>query len=601
MKNKKIREVNKRGVLVLLSLLLVMFSLLPISMAWFAKGMGETDYTGHAMLGYFESGTGKTPEEAYVISSAKHLYNLAWLQNKGVFAETTYFRLKPGVTLNMAGTLMGADGETSGAIPPIGTKEHPFVGVFDGQGAVIQNLWVSTDEDDWYEHPAEYVYEVAVEKAVGLFGYVGRGANVSNFYVENIEVTTTLSGTESDKVNLGIIAGYVDGDMSDIGVKNAKLSFKDGVNCQNVSSDYSLIGYKTANVIWDEIPSDGNGGGDLIINPTEDKGSNIGSSTADPVKVPESKEGTAYYVGPLTNRAPSSQPTEGLIYKYKTALYFEGAKKTFTAGTSSSVSTHIDLDDAEQLAELGIEDEFVEIYDANTVTAIWPVQQNGSLEPDFSTVTGHGTYPAGGVWFKPTGKGNCSIAFSKENNRGDEQMSVYRYLRDDETGRIVDGSLQEIVLVMSKSQGLGNKTTVYFHLPISAADAAYEYVIGGTSDTSSGSCGFIFLKLAATNIRGENASDGYAWRALKDIDFVKDTKVDLTAESWEMHRSILALSGSSASAGAIYYDVNANTDRIYYFDDSDLAIDQKIQTDPEADEVNSATGFPVRQNAPPST
>jgi hypothetical protein len=303
----------------------------------------------------------------------------------------------------------------------------------------------------------------------------------------------------------------------------------------------------------------------------------------------------------LTNTAPSSQPSEKLIYKYKTALYFEGAKKTFTAGTSSSVSTKIDLDDDEQLKELGIESEFVSIYDANTVTAIWPVQQNGSLKPNFSTVTGHGTYPAGGVWFKPTGKGNCSIAFSKENNRGDEQMSVYRFLRDQDTGKIVDGSLQEIVLVMSKSQGLGNKSTIYFHLPLSAEDAAYEYVIGGTSDTSSGSCGFIFLKLAATNIRGENAPDEYAWRALKDIDFVKDTKIDLTAESWKMHRSILALSGSSASAGAIYYDVKADTNRIYYFNDSDLAIDQKIKKEPEVDEVFSATGFPVRQNVPPST
>ena len=251
---RKKTNLTKRLALVLISFLLLAFSLLPITLAWFSAGYEGHNFEGEALLGYFESGDG-SEETPYIIANAKHFYNLAWLQNIGAFENRTpHFKIVPeeGNTLNMAGTLMGTKNE-AGAIPPIGTVDQPFVGTLDGNGVVIQNLWVSTDETDWYERPIGYT-QFPSGSGIGLFGNVGFGANISNFFLENVEITATVDG------DLGIIAGYVDGDISKIGVKNAKISFKDEKPCL-ISSDYSLVGFKEENVVWDDLPLEGEGEG----------------------------------------------------------------------------------------------------------------------------------------------------------------------------------------------------------------------------------------------------------------------------------------------------------------------------------------------------
>lgn len=69
---------------------------------------------------------------------------------------------------------------------PIGTAEHPFSGVFDGQGHTIKN--VRTYHDD----------ASTVDANVGLFGYTD-GAVISNLILQNI----SLRG----KSNVGVVAG----------------------------------------------------------------------------------------------------------------------------------------------------------------------------------------------------------------------------------------------------------------------------------------------------------------------------------------------------------------------------------------------------------
>ena len=585
-----IKRTAKKGLTLLLIFSTLLLALLSFSTAWLYSGETDHSFNGHVILGYFDpsSGTGESADSPYVISSAKHLYNLSWLQNVGAFTKKTYFELKGDV--DMAGCLSGI-GVTSGAIPPIGTADHPFIGEFNGNGAIIQNLWISTDESDWYEKPASYEqYQVGSD--VGLFGYIGEGANVSNFYLENVEVTNTVTNA-----NLGIIAGYVDGNVSNIGVKNAKFSFKNS-SPLSVSSEYSLIGYVTENVVWEDLPSnpetDGPGG-DLIVNPSVDQSASQTTGKNNAVEIPGS-EGRAYYVGSLVVASPSPQPTATSNYKYTaSAIVFNGSKVTYTADLSTT--EHLVFDNEAQLEDLKIEQDFIDIF-GGTIYALYPKQSEKSktvLKPDFSKVTGSGTYPHNSVWFKPVGVGNCSIAFSRQSSNANETMSIYRYKRDGD-GAIVNNSLQEIILNMPRGQagGVANGSIVYFSLSIGLDDLGYEYVIGASSVDSGGTAGFVFLKLAGTDEDNgpQPNPDDENYRALRDIDFVNSTEVDLTVT--EMHKSVLAISGTQSDVGAIYFDEAGGL--VLYLNDSSLEITEQInEEDRESSPVTSEDHeFPSR-------
>jgi hypothetical protein len=78
--------------------------------------------------------------------------------------------------------------------------------------------------------------------------------------LENIEVTNNVT----EQTNLGIIVGSVDGNISNIGVKNAKLSFKDGKSSQ-VASEYTLVGHKTENVLWEELKAKSSIGNGIYV------------------------------------------------------------------------------------------------------------------------------------------------------------------------------------------------------------------------------------------------------------------------------------------------------------------------------------------------
>ena len=66
------------------------------SFAWYVDYIvahSESEFSGASVIAYFYSGTG-TEDDPYVINTSNHLYNLAWLQNAGVFGNTvTYFKL----------------------------------------------------------------------------------------------------------------------------------------------------------------------------------------------------------------------------------------------------------------------------------------------------------------------------------------------------------------------------------------------------------------------------------------------------------------------------------------------------------------------------
>ena len=242
-------------------------------------------------------------------------------------------------------------------------------------------------------------------------------------------------------------------------------------------------------------------------------------------------------------------------------------------------------------------------------------------KPTISTTTvkkdtdGSLTYPSGCIWFKPIGGGNVTLAFTKQSNGNTyEYMSIYRYKRNPNTG-ILDTSVpvKEIIVAMSKN-GLGTGAISYYNLYISdiEAQAGYEYVIGRSSNASSKTtAGFVYLKLAGVNItggEGATAPDGRPYRLLKDIDFVESNEVDLTSDTWQMHKSILTLSNThshdTGGYAAIYYDVGTvtvsgkNVEGVVYKNDTGLTVKQVIQTDPEAANNTSFTYGPYETRKP---
>ena len=75
---------------------------------------------------------------------------------------------------------------------PIGTKEHPFKGAFDGKGKTVRN------------------FKLQGSQYVGLFGYVGAGATIANLNIGSGVTVEASSSTEVIKC-VGSLAGYVHG------------------------------------------------------------------------------------------------------------------------------------------------------------------------------------------------------------------------------------------------------------------------------------------------------------------------------------------------------------------------------------------------------
>lgn len=129
---------KRKTFLVTLMTLFTGLSLATTSFAWFSTILNfHSDMRGSSISTYFAGGTG-TAADPYLLSAPQHVYNLSWLQNSGTFPNKTYFELTNSI--DMRGALAGFASTTSGAVPPIGTDTHPFIGTFDGNGYTIKNL-----------------------------------------------------------------------------------------------------------------------------------------------------------------------------------------------------------------------------------------------------------------------------------------------------------------------------------------------------------------------------------------------------------------------------------------------------------------------------
>ena len=214
------------------------------SVAWFISTIKITDIngTGTTDAAYFAYGTG-TAEDPFGISEIRHLSNLSWLQYKGQFDDRPYY-------FELANDI-NADGEEY-VMPPIGTEEHPFIGVFDGQGYTVNNIKVTNDYAQFTKKPHNITYTQSEAEVIGFFGVVGNldGESFSSqtnslhdFTLENLTVESKTTNTL-----IGLAAGYINADMSGVKVGTSKISTNGNAAKTAYTdklSDYGLVGYTT--------------------------------------------------------------------------------------------------------------------------------------------------------------------------------------------------------------------------------------------------------------------------------------------------------------------------------------------------------------------
>ena len=316
----------KKAVHTICIFLSLAFAFVAVTFCWFSRGelLYFRDDFGSAKASYFGGGDGSSEENAYVISSSTHFYNLAWLQYLGYFNAAgganngrlqSYFKL----TKNIDMSELQRNGTVS-ALPPIGTEQYPFIGNFNGNGYKIDNVFVSNLMSDLSVRPTTYktatddnnnevlaVYGTAgtTTKAVnivGLFGVTGdygvsadakgvvSGSNeytnkfkdslslptaattsgadevyygvmkVGNLYTDNLSVKSA-----SSKTLVGLAAGYASASLNNVGVYRCSITVNAGATGLSDSaplSNYSLLGdYNDAVITWDEKPSGSGGGG----------------------------------------------------------------------------------------------------------------------------------------------------------------------------------------------------------------------------------------------------------------------------------------------------------------------------------------------------
>ncbi len=125
----------------------------------------------------FSRGTG-TANDPYEINSGYELYYLSQQVNSGVegYANAHY---KVTSNINLGGSEW----------TPIGTKENPFEGTFNGGGYEIDGLKISS---------ADTVY-------AGLFGYV-KDASISKIQLSDVSISITGANTD---LYAGALCGYV--------------------------------------------------------------------------------------------------------------------------------------------------------------------------------------------------------------------------------------------------------------------------------------------------------------------------------------------------------------------------------------------------------
>ena len=259
----------KKFLMALITILCSLGITIAISYAWFLNDTNvdpiAQGYSGEAYFAYGNGGSGEN-DRPYGINTPRHLYNLAWLcYLDPVNYANKYYEIDPSLkgSLNM-------DGWT---LPPIGKDNSPFTGFFNGNGKTITNLTISNDTSSTSmpikpnSIPSAELDEnnkLVNATFIGFFGKIsGDGTTqVHDFYLDNAKIETKTSSTCA-----GIVAGYVDGKIENVGVINSGLDLGASshgalTSYTNNVSDYTVVGYAE-----DEYTTSAAGRHTIIYNP----------------------------------------------------------------------------------------------------------------------------------------------------------------------------------------------------------------------------------------------------------------------------------------------------------------------------------------------
>ncbi|MGI6716573.1 MAG: hypothetical protein ACOX3X_05175 [Eubacteriales bacterium] len=236
------------------------------------------DENGNPIIGKDENGNELDSSEgcAFEIKYPVQLYYFAWLQYFGYFNQP-----KPkedSNEINQVYFYLSADLDMDGwVLPPIGTKEYPFVGNFDGNGHTIVNLTIK-NQTGLTDDPVRDG-NLSNTEIVGFFGVVG-SLNIDygnpdygkvNGAIDNNGVMTAVAGysydtsineiknfnltgttqitTETNTSLMGIVAGYVNGKVDNVRVgETATITISDATSATQYTSnisDFTLMGYVT--------------------------------------------------------------------------------------------------------------------------------------------------------------------------------------------------------------------------------------------------------------------------------------------------------------------------------------------------------------------
>ena len=213
------------------------------TISWFVASVITKEYKldGSSAGAYFAYGDGSSAHP-FGISIPRHINNLAWLQYMGKFDDTHYY-FELANDINLEGNQY--------VIPPIGTEDHPFIGVFNGKGHTINNIKVTNDVTAFTNKPSNIAYSADAAEIVGFFGVVGRIDDESYSSATNTLKNVTINNLTVESVTehtlIGLAAGYVNADMNGVKVGTSSISVN-GNSAKSYTSnlsDYGLVGYST--------------------------------------------------------------------------------------------------------------------------------------------------------------------------------------------------------------------------------------------------------------------------------------------------------------------------------------------------------------------
>lgn len=281
-------KINK-NILSLLSLSAIAVTTITSVYAWYVSTIGIvqdiSDNKLAANASYYQSGDG-SKNTPFVIANARHLYNLAWLQDLGYYDDKVYY-FKLANDIDMSTLKIGDNGQSP--IPAIGIDDHPFIGSFDGQGYTINNLYVASNFsssncitpsrtilNSHNQEQKKQTFNTKTNNIIsnynGLFGVIKKfsddsttasssDSKVTNFTIANAKIES------SQNTLVGYICGYVNSNLSQVGVANSNLTIRKDVTHYSSYpiTKYGLVGdYNSTNVDWSQNSGQNNSWGGSI-------------------------------------------------------------------------------------------------------------------------------------------------------------------------------------------------------------------------------------------------------------------------------------------------------------------------------------------------